>query len=556
MSSRCLLAAVVLLCALALPASAQTKLAVSITDVTVKQLTNGLRITLKADGLLEVRTNGQWWETNSDHEFTLWLGNALSAVGTFVDVSRYPVNYLKFDTPADAREGVGVNLTVRFFRYAHVRSIEVDNEDTDWTWDWDPGETAYDIRKGRSGNELIITVWSDRREILPEDHKARYEQDLPHEFSLEVLNGHVNVDALNVPLQELMEKLSEQTGVSVYISDRVERLVTLRLHNIAVERFVQVVSESLGLTCGLQEDGWYISDGLPSSLAPYTAGDSRRIALDYISAKAAVSILPEFLLSYLRPSPTDDAIIAHGPARLLDRIESDVRLLDKPRRAVRLHAAMVEASTTRARRLMWSVLREGSPTVDIDGARGEISIVREDRSQENLLARLQALAETEEVSVTVRPSVLVEEGRSASIFSGVKQFFQFLSGGDTIALDSTEAGVTVYVQPLVVGEEVVQAYVSLDISTIRCNRQPPIVDSREASATLMLASDDSMIVAGGLLDRGRQQDRDGLAPLAPAVPGRAGSSDETREIVFLIGADVVPARSSGAGDELALKGEG
>ncbi|MFW5867658.1 MAG: hypothetical protein ACOCX2_07560 [Armatimonadota bacterium] len=350
MSSRRAFVAAALFVALAVPASAQTRLAVNITDVTVKQLTNGLRITLKADGLLEVQTRGEWWETNDDHEFTLWLGNAHSAVGTFVDVSRYPVNYLKLDTPADAREGVGLNLTVRFYQHAHVRSVEVDDANHDWTWDWDPGDTAYDIRKSRSGNELVITVWSDRREVLPEDRKPRYRQELPESLELEVADGHVSVDALNVPLQRLMGRLSDGTGASIYVSDRVERLVTLRLQDVALERFVRVVAGSLGLTSSLRDDGWYISDGLPSSLAPYTAGASRRIGLDYLSAEAAVSMLPEFLLSYLRPSPTDDAIIAHGPERLLDRIEDDVALLDRPRRAVRVHAAMVEASSSRARR--------------------------------------------------------------------------------------------------------------------------------------------------------------------------------------------------------------
>ncbi|MFW6438193.1 MAG: type II secretion system protein GspD, partial [Armatimonadota bacterium] len=268
-----------------------------------------------------------------------------------------------------------------------------------------------------------------------------------------------------------------------------------------------------------------------------------------------VSMLPEFLLSYLRPSATDDAIIAHGPRRLLDRIEADVRVLDQPRRAVRLHATMVEASGTRARRLMWSVLRGGRPTIDLDAADGEVRIVRREQPQENLVAELRALAEREKVAVHVRPSVLVEEGRSASIFSGVTQYFQFISGGDEVTLDSTEAGVQLYVAPQVVGRELVQAYVALDISTIRGNRRPPVVDSREASATLMLASDDSMIVAGGLMDLSRTGDRDGLMPLAPEIPGRVVSSDETREIVFLIGAEVVPATATAAEDALASKGE-
>ncbi len=547
-----LLAAALLIAAFALPANAQTRLSVNVTDVTVKQLTNGLRITLKADGLLEVQTSGQWAQTNEDHEFTLWLANAHSAVGTFVDVSRYPVNYLKLDTPPEAREGVGLTLTVRLYRDAHVRTVQLDNADYNWTWDWDPGEAAYDLRKSRSGNELVITVWSDRREVLPEDRKPRYDRDLPEELSLEVIDGRVSVDALNVPLQVLISELATLTGASIYVNDRIERLVTLRLTETLMEHFVEILAAGIGLTASATGDSWFISDGLPSSLAPYTAGDSRTFRLNYLNSEHAIELLPEFLLRYLRPSPTQDAIIAHGPPRLLDRIGDDLRELDRPRSAVRLRAAMVEASTARGRQVMWSVLRGGSPTFEVDGPAGEMRISRVEEPQEDILAQLRALTETEDVSVSVRPSLLVEEGQHASIFSGVNQFFQILRDGVTLDLDSTDAGVRLHVEPRVVGAEVVSSHIALEVSTIRGTRQPPIVDSREASTTLLLRSGDSMIVAGGLMDHSEFSERGGPRPLAPALPGRAISADQGREIVFLIAAEIVSGGD--AGNELAHNG--
>ncbi len=543
-----------LVVALTSSAHAQTQLAVNITDVTIKQRTNGLRITLKADGLLEVRSTGQWWQTNAEHEFPLRLGNARSAVGTFVDVSRYPVNYLKLETPRSAREGVGVMLTVKLYRYAHVRSVQLDNENFDWTWDWDPGDVAYDLRKSRSGKELVITVWSDRREVLPEDRKPRYRRDLAEELSLEVSNGHVSVNALNVPLQKLMSEVASETGRSIYVNDRVERLATLQLEQVPVERFVSVVASALGLTAHSAEGAWYVSDGLPGSLAPYTAGETRTIRLYYLGAEDAIGLLPEFLLRYLRPSPTDDAIVAHGPKQLLDRIQQDLELLDRPRRAVRVRTAMVEASTARGRKLMWRVLRGGSTTTDIDGTGGTVRITRDEEPQEDLVADLQALAEGEAISVRVRPSLLVEEGQHASIFAGAEQYFQFLRYGENLDLDSVEAGVRLFVRPYAVGDEAISLYVALDVSTIRGNRQPPVVDSREASATLLLASGESMIVAGGLVDASHFSQRDGPAPLMPEMPGLATRGDQEREIVFLIGADVVPGRGNDA-DELAQRRE-
>jgi hypothetical protein len=549
------LAVAALVVALAWPAHAQTQLAVNITEVEIEQLTNGLRITLKADGLLEVHSTGRWWETNAEHEFPLWLANARSAVGTFVDVSRYPVNYLKLETPQWAREGVGVELTVKFFRDAHVRSVELDNENFDWTWDWDPGEVAYDLRKSKSGKELVITVWSDRREVLPDERESRYEQDLPAEMSLDVADGQVNVDAVNVPLRELMQEVAEQTGLSIYVSDQVERLVTMRVAGIEVERFVSLVAASLGLTASVEEGEWSISDGLPSSLAPYTAGDSRIIRLNYLKAEDAIELLPEFLLRYLRPSPTDDAIVAHGPTRLLDRIEEDLELLDQAPRAVRIRTAMIEATSARGRMLMWSLLRGGDTTLAVDGVEGRMRIERGEEPQEDLVARLQALESTEDVSVRVRPSMLVQEGQRADLFAGARQFFQFLRRGEYLDLRSVRAGVRLHLRPIAVGDRLVRSSVFLEVSTVRGNSQPPVVDSREAWAQLLLESGDSMIVSGGLVDTSSFGEDAGPAPLAPEVPGLQTRGAQLREIVFLIGAKVQPKSGGEAEDGLAQRRE-
>jgi hypothetical protein len=548
-----MLVAAVLIAALASPACAQTRLAVNITDVTVEQLTNGLRLTLKADGLLQVHTVDPWSQTNAQHEFNLDLRNARSAVGTFVDISRYPVNYLKLETPQDAREGVGVRLTVKLYRDGHVRSVELDNARYDWTWSWSPGEVAYDLRKGRSGNELVITVWSDRREILPTDRKPRHDQGLPEELSLRIVDGMIEAEALNVPLQRLMSELASETGQSIYVSDRVERLATLRLERMPIERFVPAIASSLGLTAILVDGAWYVSDGLPSSLAPYTAGDSRIFRLNYLGAEDAISLLPEFLLRYLRPSPTNDAIIAHGPRRLLDRIEEDLSRLDRAPRAVRVRTAMVEASSLRARQLMWSVLRGGSTPVEFSPGDGRLRISHDEEPQEELVAQLQALATENELSVYVRPSLLVQEGQHARLFAGVRQYFQFLRRGEVLELTSTEAGVSLSVRPQAVGDQLIQAYVVLDVSTIRGIQRPPVIDSRQASATLLLGSGESMIVAGGLVDVNAFRDRGGIAPIASAVPGTARKSEQIREVVFLIGAEVVPGSGHDAEEELAWR---
>lgn len=529
--------------ALACAAHAQTQVSVDITDVTVEQLTNGLRLTVKADGLLEVRTAEGWWETNEEHEFTLFLRNARSSVGTFVDVSRYPVNYLRLETPQESREGVGLMITTRLYRQGHVRTVDIDNATWSWRWDWRPGDVAYDLRKSSSGRDLIITVWSDRRELLPDDRVPRAKQNLAEHLTLEIHEGRLTVDAVNVPLQRLMSELAAVTGQSIYVSDRIERLGTVRLEAVEMDGFVGTLCTAVGLTARFHDGAWYISDGLPSSLAPYTAGGSRIIKLSHLRAEAAISLLPEFLLRYLRPSASGDAVVAHGPVVLLNRIEADLLDLDRPPRAVRMTTAMVEASGTRARQALWSLILGGPTEVELDATGGALHISRIEEPKDDLLVRLRALETTEQLSVAVRPSLVVEEGQHAQIFAGVRQFFQFLRRGEVLDLDSTEAGVRLSVRPGALGDDVVQAFVALDVSTIRGTRRPPVVDRREASATLLLASGESMVIGGGLTDSSELGERTGPLPTLRA------DEKSMREIVFIIGAEIV----NGAGTQIVTE---
>ncbi len=547
-------------------ASAQTQLAASITDVEIEPTGNGVEITLKADGLLQVMAFDQW-VTNEDHEFELVLPNARSSIGTFVDVSTYPVNYLKLEIPSQERveelvrqaggggqdleewrrvvqEGIGLILTVRLYRWGHVHTVELDNVDWDGEWDWDPGEIAYDIRKSRSGRELEITVWSDRRERLPKDVKPRAEQDLESSLDLQVEEGLVTVDAVNVPLQELMSTVGERSGEDIYVDDRVRRLVTCRLEEVSVERLIDAVSTGLGLTSTRADGAWYISDGLPTSLAPYTAGASRTITLDYLTAGTAIDLLPDFLLRYLRPSPSGESIVAYGPAQLLDRIEEDIKRLDRPPLAIRLQTAVVEIIRSRSSERVWHILRGGSSTVEVDGGEGSIRFRHGEESLDDLIARVRALDVRGEVRIDVRPSLIVEPGHAAQLFIGEQQYYRYIRRADDFYLSSAEAGTRLYVEPRASGGEYIESYVSVDVATFRGRRRPPIVDRRSALATLLMRNGGTMIIGGGLNIAESSDENSGPKPFRDVWPlrnmtERSADSESQREIIFLVSAETI-----------------
>ncbi|MGC9318313.1 MAG: hypothetical protein ACP5KN_09830 [Armatimonadota bacterium] len=458
------------------------------------------------------------------------------------------------------QEGIGLILTVRLYRWGHVHSAELDNVDWGGQWEWDPGDIAYDLRKSRGGRELVITVWSDRRELLPEERAPRVDQDLPATLSIEAEDGTLAVDAVNVPLQQLMSELAERAGVNIYVSDRVHRLATVHLAETDLRGLIEAVAAGLGLTASFDRDAWYISDGLPSSLAPFTAGESRTFRLKYLTADQAMNLLPEFLLRYLRPSPTNDTITAHGPQQLLDRIESDLRTLDQPTRAVRLRLAVIEAAAGSLSRRVWRLLRGGSTTVEVDGEEGAIRFRHGAEPIDRLIARVRALDEADDIFVDVRPTLTVEPGQWAGLFSGEEQYYQFLRDGRRLELNRIEAGVRLWMRPRATAGELIESSISVRVANFRGRRQPPVIDTREVSSTVLLRSGDTMIVGGGLRLADSFQEDSGPRPFRDAwllrdITERTEDSTRVREIIFLISAEVVEIHHAVDPDEQMPRGD-
>lgn len=554
--SRGLLAALVGLLACCAFASAQTQLACNITEVKVEQLSNAVEVTLKADGLLRAQVDfddffavdeNDNWNRTPIRSIPVRLTNAQSQVGTFVDVGTYPVSYVELTTPAEEREAVGLDVQVVLYEPAIMHYFDVDNAQ-DWEWGVGWGTIAFDIRKSRDGRSLSILVWSDRHEDIAAPPKPRREQSLPVELSVEFEDGLLTVHAVNAPLEELASTVARATGATVYVDDRVQRLATVEMSGVPIDRFIRTVAAGYGLSVTQADGAWLVSDGLPTSLAPWTAAARRIWRLDYVEAPAAIKLLPNFLLRYLRPSDTGDAIVAYGPPALLDRIGEDLAAIDRPTTAIAVRTAVVEATDNDSARRLWRLIGGGGTNFEIDGRAGAISIRRDEERLVDWLAEIRALDTARELRVHARPSLEVEPGKQAEIFVGQRQYFQFAADPDNVQLRSTDAGVRLMVRPRPMGAEMISTRVEVSVSTFRgVGSEPPVVDSRSAACTLAVGAGDTLVVGGGLVMEDSNRSTQGPKPFREiwretGTLGALSAADQIREIVFLVSADYVRPR--------------
>jgi hypothetical protein len=532
-------------------AHAQTEISCDITEIKVEQLSNAVEVRLKADGLLTVNMNRDdiidpenGWSPLRRDDIPIHITNARSGIGTLADVSTYPVNYIELLTPPESREGVGLDVRVVLYKNARMRNISVDNidESRGFSVGWN---VLFDVRKSPSRRELVVTVWSDRHEEVREEIKPRYEQNLAAEIAVSSADGLLDVNVVNAPLSAVMDEVAAVVGVPILVDDGVQRLATVRLAGVSIERLMRAIANGYGLSVSEHDGVWAISDGLPGSIAPYVAGQARVIDVEHIGAGTAIDLLPNFLLRYLHPSASGDSIIAHGPPQLLDRIEKDVRLLDRPSPLVQVRTAVVEMYDATASERVWRFLRGGRSQVSWDGSEGFVRFSHGDRSLDRYVAYLTALDGRGLVQVNVQPTMTVRVNTWGELFVGEKQYYQYVQGrwqGDeSVKLASAEAGVRLGCWTQTAGSDLIGVYVSVEVSNLRrANGSTPIIDRRKATGTMLVRSGDTMVIGGGLTLALREKGRSAPAPMRSLGPlTDSFGSGQTREIVFLISAEIV-----------------
>ncbi|NLH98986.1 MAG: hypothetical protein GX446_05770 [Chthonomonadales bacterium] len=103
---------------------AQTSAYCNITAIESQQLSNGVQITVKADGVVDWEPEGGDWSVfygGESNRLTMRFTNAKSQIGrTFIDVSKYPVSYLQLSVPQDAVEGVGLKMLIGLYEPSSV----------------------------------------------------------------------------------------------------------------------------------------------------------------------------------------------------------------------------------------------------------------------------------------------------------------------------------------------------------------------------------------------------------------------------------------------------
>jgi type II secretory pathway component GspD/PulD (secretin) len=258
-------------------------------------------------------------------------------------------------------------------------------------------------------------------------------------------------------------------------------------------------------------------------LATYNLSDTASFRMQNMQAQTASGLLPNFLYSYVKVNPEQNAVVVTAPSEMLAKIGADLQKMDIPPPQILIEAIAVELTDTKDVDIG---LRLGSPTNNsfssIDTPAGVITYNTIGTLPRAFEVNLRALELSGKARVRARPRLAVVNGRTANIFIGAQRFIrtEFNSFGQTqTRIQPVDVGVKLLVTPLTGGNGEITTRIAPEVSNITeldLQTGLPVLSTRRADTTVRVKDGETIAIGG--LTLSQEQRADGKIPVLGDIP--------------------------------------
>lgn len=502
-----LLVALCILCG-AHPAVGQVGSRCMVTDVTYQQLSNAVLITIKADGVLESNIDVMdfWeqedgnWRLRQVEVVPFSLGNARSGVGSLITIDAYPVSHLKLNTSTASREGIGLDCELVLYTRGIAGRIRTSSGRMGGRQV--RGDVQVDMERSGDGTEFYITVLSDKHVDVEDLAQARPSEVTPE---LDVaLNsaGRLDLKAVNSSIRDVLQQAAELASARLVIDDAVNNRLTCHLRDTALPELLDSIAAGYGLAVARRDGGYYVSQALPQGPAAYWLSESAIIPLRYLSPADALPLLPDYVLRFVKRHKDGNALVVTGSPGLIAKVRSDIEQVDRPGLQMSVRAMLLEMGSTDAHTRALELLVGGGDTQwELNAGSSNLRFAMLPDRLTEVSARLRALRRGSDVHLRVEPHMTVLSGERAEFFFGSRQYFRFknqTATGTEVTIRSADVGVRLVATPWGATREHITVPLTVEASNILSVGAGglPTVARRRATATMVIAAGDTLIVGG------------------------------------------------------------
>jgi type II secretory pathway component GspD/PulD (secretin) len=479
-----------LLAALSSAAHAQGRAYTTIKSITATPLSNGVQITVLADGILQYRDD----DSNGKQMGALFPDAKNGTGKNFININSYPVSHLQLLTPQGAQNGIGVRLNI--FNLTQANGS---------------------ISRTPDGQGVLFTIQSDR--TLPSSGRGGgggsaggddAAASAPVDTGVKVTfhDGLISIRAVKADIHELMADIARKSGLSIAVDDAVKREVSLNLQDVDPGSAVRTIGTAYGLALAPINGILMMSEGVPSDLATYRASTTQSFRIQNSQADTISGLLPNFLSQYVKTNAEQNAIVVTAPSQILSKIGADLKRVDVPSPQIAIEAIAVELSDTSDLDIG---LRLGNPNpgqfASLDVGGGLLSYNTIGTLPRNFQATLTALELKGRARVRARPQMVVVNGGTANLFIGSQRFILTQSnyGGQTQnRIQPVDVGVKLSVTPLTGGNGEITARVAPEVSNITeldLQSGLPVLSTRRSETTVRVKDGETIAIGGLDLDQ-------------------------------------------------------
>ena len=386
------------------------------------------------------------------------------------------------------------------------------------------------------------------------------------------LISNVFVDAdLRVALQDI----ASQVGVSIIPDETVTGMVTCELKEVPLDRAIEMVLASTGYVVKKTPHYYMVCSPDPEGAAFSAVSEMRLIKLNYVKAPSAVNLLSAGLRQYVVADAETDMACITAPHSLMDRIISDLKLIDRRPRHVMLKARIVVMERGNLLNLgvewAWPKIRAGLFSSDLRGRGGaarmtdfggkfasgiQIGYTPDATFTNSLELALNLLESNDEATILAEPQVLAQDRKEAQINVMTEEYYM-MTAPETgyyysrSELEKIESGTKLNITPYIGDNNDITLELAIEVSdSIPRGRGSdlPVVTRRTSTNTVRIEDGGTVVVAGLTENRTRLDKRrvPGLSNLPLLGPLFRNSNEvrANREISVFVTAHLISGAES------------
>jgi len=448
---------------------------------------------------------------------------------------------LKGDQPAESHEPPDTNEPIDP-NEPRITNLELSDAN-------EPLEQPAELNKPVEPNEAPITSEPTEQPVTEPD---------PNRPAL-VSNVFFDTD-----LRQALQDIATQVGVIIVPDETVIGLVTCTLEEVPLEKALQIVLAGTSYVAKETPDYYMVCSADPTSPSFLAVSETRLIKLNHIKAEAALKLLSTGFSDHVQANPNDNTVAITARPALIDRIVSDLKQFDRPKRHVMLDARVVimERGDLLNLGFQWgwpsisagifsdSEHHGGGSTERVNWPWGvRIGYTPGQEFTNSLLLTLNLLAQNDEATMIASPQVLAQDGQEAEIKVVTEEYFKITGESayyTRFELKTIETGTTLTITPRIGDNNEITLEIATEVSGVIARGEDylPVVTRRTTKNTVRIENGGTAAVAGLMDSRERFQESraPGLAdiPILGALFRNTNRVKSSQQVSVFVTARLMP----------------